>query len=162
MSEFFYIARKVHEKLDEALHKKASDLGVKEAVYFNVTFGCKDVAKVDLWAIQPFDGDFDDREACTKAMSSYLNAEIGPIATQLRDVGVVSCTSNDFNKPYAIAIYGQQIGSDIFLTGICSKNSPSAVKQISQILAIYDVYSPTSDYLQLCESYGCPKEPPPD
>lgn len=162
MSEFFYIARKVHDNLDEALRKKAADLEVKEAVYFNVTFGCKEVAKVDLWAIQPMMKDFSDREEYTKAMTRYLNAEIGPIASQLRDTGIVSRSLVDQSETYAIAIYGLQIGSDIFLTGICSKNSPNAIERIGKILAIYDIYSPTSDYLNLCEHNGCAKEPPPD
>lgn len=42
MSAHFNVAREVQSKLDEALRKKAADLGVWKAVYFNVVIDFRD------------------------------------------------------------------------------------------------------------------------
>jgi hypothetical protein len=161
MSAHFNVAREVQSKLDEALRKEAADLGVWKAVYFNVVIDFRDPTVVNPWQISPIS----DQLLCygnfVSAMQKYLNSEIGAISTQVRNEGFVKRESSVQSDFYAIAIVGQQIGSDIFLAGICSENGPDADK-LDQILAIHDVYSPTSDYLNLCKRYECLKEPPPD
>lgn len=161
MSAHFNVAREVQSKLDEALRKKAADLGVWKAVYFNVAIDFREPAVVNPWQINPISDEFLCYDSFVSAMQRYLNSEIGAISTQVREKGFAKRESSVQSDFYAIAIFGQQIGSDIFLAGICSENGPDADK-LDQILATHDVYSPTSDYLDLCERYECLKEPPPD
>lgn len=161
MGENIYIARQVIEKMDEALRKKADLLDVWKAVYFCVSFDFRAPAVVNPWDIRPISDKFICYEDFRKVLSNYLCAEIGRIAGEVREKGITSRPSDICNETYAVAIAGQQIGSDIFLTGICSENGPDK-DQLDKILAIESTYSPVSDYLNLSERYGFFKEPPPD
>ena len=140
--------QQVRQKIDSVLREKAVKLDVWKAVYFNVVFDYRDVAVVNPWEIGPISDKFLCYGDFRSTLISYLNAEIGAIANQIREAGFIDRPECIYYDTYAVAISGQLIGSDIFLSGICSENGPDA-KRLKSILSISDEYSPTGDYLDL-------------
>lgn len=148
MSENIIIQKKVNESLNAAIRRKADSLRVEKAVYFNIAYDRRAPATVNPWAISPIGSTFPEWKEYREVMLEYLNSQIGRISTTIREDGIVKIdlAPADANKEFAISIYGQSIGKDVFLSGVLAKSGLG--DRLDLILQEHD-YSAVADYLAL-------------
>jgi hypothetical protein len=149
MSEYMTTAIQVAKKSDNALRVKAEEFGIQRAVYFNVVSNYQKAALVNPWDIRSVSSDFADNAELRKELISYLNSEIGPIASRIRDQGIIFRSATVFNN-YKIAIYGKMIGPDVFISGISAESQYDG-DQVNKLL-ISDDYDATADFFAIMSS----------
>ena len=145
------VGKQACQQIDSVLRSKSAELDVWKAVYFNVTFKVDEAASVKPWDIRPISDRFICYKDFCRTMEEFIDGKVGEYVEMIRKRGVISLSPQIINKYYAVAILGQMVDTNIFLTGLCSEIGPDADK-LELILRTGSIYDTVEEFKRMCES----------